>query len=187
MRFLPAVLPGVLVIEPDVYADERGFFLETYHCEKYRRGGIGCAFVQDNNSHSVRGTVRGLHAQRRRQQAKLVRVLQGEIFDVVVDIRRGSPTFRRWCAVELSAANFRQCYIPPGFAHGFCVTSDVADVEYKCTEFYDPEDELCIRWDDPQLGIAWPGQDPILPLKDSRAPRLAEMEEFLPVFAGKTT
>ena len=182
MKFLSTDLPGVVLIEPDVYRDKRGFFLETYHAGKYRAAGIDGIFVQDNHSHSVRGTVRGLHAQRHRAQGKLVRVLQGEIFDVAVDIRRGSPTFRRWAGVRLSADNFRQVYVPPGFAHGFCVLSEMADVEYKCTELYDPADEFGVLWNDPELGISWPVREPLLSEKDRTAPRLAELIDTLPVF-----
>lgn len=182
MKVLPTDLPGVVLIEPAVYRDQRGFFLETYHAGKYHAAGINGIFVQDNYSHSVRRTLRGLHAQRHRAQGKLVRVLQGEIFDVAVDIRRGSPTFRRWVGVRLSADNFRQIYVPPGFAHGFCVLSEIADVEYKCTELYDPVDECGVLWNDPALGISWPVREPLLSEKDRTAPRLAELTDELPVF-----
>ena len=182
MKVLSTDLPGVVVVEPNVYQDPRGFFLETYHAGKYREAGIREIFVQDNHSRSVRGTLRGLHAQRRRPQGKLVRVLQGEIFDIAVDIRRGSPTFRRWVGEVLSAENFRQIYVPPGFAHGFCVLSETADVAYKCTELYDPTDEFVILWNDPDLGIAWPVREPLLSEKDRTAPRLAELMDMLPLF-----
>jgi len=182
MKVLSADLPGVVLIEPDVYRDKRGFFLETYHADKYRAAGIAGTFVQDNQSHSLRDTLRGLHAQRQRPQGKLVRVLQGEIFDVAVDIRRGSPTFRRWVGVKLSADNFRQIYVPPGFAHGFCVLSEMADIEYKCTELYDPADEIGVLWNDPELGILWPVHEPLLSEKDRTAPCLAELIDMLPVF-----
>ncbi|MFQ5666720.1 MAG: dTDP-4-dehydrorhamnose 3,5-epimerase [Candidatus Binatia bacterium] len=182
MRFLPTELPGVMIIEPDVHRDSRGFFLETYHARKYREGGIEETFVQDNQSRSVRGTVRGLHAQSRHPQAKLVRVLYGAIFDVIVDIRRGSPTFRRWIGVTLSAANFRQCFVPRGFAHGLCVTSDVAEIAYKCTDFYDPSDELRLLWNDPEIGIQWPVDEPILSAADRAASSLAAVGDALPVF-----
>jgi dTDP-4-dehydrorhamnose 3,5-epimerase len=182
MKVLTTELPGVVLIEPTVYRDQRGFFLETYHAGKYRAAGVEGIFVQDNHSHSVRDTVRGLHAQCRRPQGKLVRVLGGEIFDVAVDIRRSSPSFRRWVGVRLSAESFRQMYIPPGFAHGFCVLSETADVEYKCTELYDPADEVGILWNDPELGITWPVREPILSQKDRVAPRLAELADRLPVF-----
>jgi dTDP-4-dehydrorhamnose 3,5-epimerase len=182
MKFVETELPGVIVIEPDVHRDGRGFFLETYHTRKYAEGGIPATFVQDNHSRSVRGTLRGLHAQRRRPQGKLVRVLQGEIFDVVVDIRRGSPTFGRWIGVNLSAENFRQCYIPPNFAHGFCVTSDWAESEYKCTDFYDPADEIRLLWNDPDLGIGWPVTAPLLSEKDRAAQPLTALMDRLPAY-----
>ena len=173
-------LPEVLIIEPDVHRDPRGFFLESYHAAKFGAAGITDTFVQDNHSRSLRGTLRGLHAQHKKPQAKLVRAVEGRIWDVAVDIRRGSPRFGRWVAVELSAENFRQCYVPPGFAHGFCVLSDVAQVVYKVTDFYDPADELGIRWDDPEIGIAWPLRDPILSPKDRDLPLLAELIDQLP-------
>jgi len=182
MRFVSTDLSGVLLIEPDVYRDERGFFLETYHARKYQTAGIPGVFVQDNHSRSVRGTVRGLHAQRHRPQGKLIRVLQGEIFDVAVDIRRGSPTFRRWVGVTLSAENFRQVYVPPGFAHGFCVISETADVAYKCTELYDSADEFGVLWNDPDIGIAWPVRAPLLSEKDRTAPSLTDLTDMLPIF-----
>jgi dTDP-4-dehydrorhamnose 3,5-epimerase len=171
-----------VLIEPDVHRDGRGFFLETFHARKYEEGGVRGPFVQDNHSHSARGTLRGLHAQTRRAQGKLVRAVAGEMFDVAVDIRRGSPTFARWFGVTLSGANFRQLFIPPGFAHGFCVLSEQVDVEYKCTDFYDPEGELAVAWDDPRVGIAWPIRDPILSARDRGAPRLEEILEGLPQF-----
>ena len=179
MKFLPTELPGVIVVEPDVHRDTRGFFLETFHQRKYHEGGIEGPFVQDNHSHSVRGTLRGLHAQVARPQGKLVRAVAGEMFDVAVDIRPDSPTFGRWVGVSLSGENFRQLYIPAGFAHGFCVLSPTVDVEYKCTDFYDPVDEVTIAWDDPAIGIRWPVTDPTVSPKDSRAPRLAAIVERL--------
>src|SRR5580765_6569711 len=144
MQFMPTDIPGVIVIAPDVHRDPRGYFLETYHAEKYRRGGLPTPFVQDNQSCSVRNTLRGLHMQLRQPQAKLVRVIEGEIWDVAVDVRRGSPTFGCWTAAYLSAENFKQLYIPAGCAHGFCVVSERAQVEYKCTALYDPADEMGI-------------------------------------------
>ena len=165
----------MIVVEPDVYRDPRGFFLETYHQAKYAAGGIVAAFVQDNHSRSGRGTLRGLHAQARRPQGKLVRVVEGEIYDVAVDIRLSSPTFGRSVAMTISGEDFRQLWIPPGFAHGFCVLSEVAHVEYKCTEPYDAADEIAILWSDPDLAIAWPIADPVVSAKDSRAPRLREV------------
>lgn len=182
MRFRDTAVPGVLVVEPDVHRDDRGFFLETYHREKYRQGGLDAVFVQDNHSRSVARTLRGLHAQLRRPQGKLVRAVRGEIFDVAVDIRRGSPTFGRWVGERLSGENFRQLWVPPGFAHGFCVLSDTAEVEYKCTALYDRDDELSIAWDDPEVGIEWPVAEPILSEKDAAAARLAEVAARLPVY-----
>ena len=182
MKFIPTELDGVLVIEPDLFRDPRGFFLEAYHQRKYREGGIAEPFVQDNHSRSERGTIRGLHAQRLHPQGKLIRVLQGEIFDVVVDIRKGSPTFARWIKVELTAGNFLQCYVPPGFAHGFCVRSEFAEVEYKCTDFYDPSDEMRIIWNDPSIGVQWPTAKPLLSDKDRDARTLDEVMQFLPQY-----
>jgi len=179
MKFLPAELEGVVVIEPEVHRDSRGFFLESYHARKYREGGLDAVFVQDNHSRSIRGTLRGLHAQRRHPQGKLVRAIQGEIFDVAVDIRPGSKTWGKWTSVVLSEENFRLVYIPPGFAHGFCVLSDVAQVEYKCTDFYVPGDEITIAWNDPEIGIPWPVRDPILSPKDRDAPPLREVMKML--------
>jgi dTDP-4-dehydrorhamnose 3,5-epimerase len=175
VRFEPTELPEVVVIEPTVHRDARGFFVETYHAEKYRSGGIDAVFVQDNHSRSTEGTLRGLHLQLRRPQGKLVRVIAGEIFDVAVDVRRGSPTFGRWVGVTLSGENFRQCYIPPGFAHGFCVLTPAAEVEYKCTELYDPADEVGVVWNDPDVAIRWPVEHPLLSPRDARLPRLAEL------------
>jgi dTDP-4-dehydrorhamnose 3,5-epimerase len=183
VRFVPAGLAGVVVIEPDVHRDSRGFFLETYHADKYGAGGVPGVFVQDNHSRSAGGTIRGLHLQPRRPQGKLIRVIEGEIFDVAVDVRRGSPDFGKWVGVTLSAGNFRQCYIPPGFAHGFAVVSDVAQVEYKCTELYDPAGELGIAWNDPEIGIAWPIRQPVLSKRDKHHPPLSAVIAQLPSFA----
>ena len=169
MRFLPTALPEVVVVEPDIHRDGRGYFLETWRADAFAAAGLPAAFVQDNLSGSSRGTLRGLHAQRLRPQGKLVRVVSGEIFDIAVDLRRGSKTFLRHVAVALSGENARACYIPPGFAHGFCVVSDFAEVEYKVTAPYDPADELRILWNDPEIGIAWPVRDPILSEKDRAA------------------
>src|SRR5687767_3210717 len=141
MKITPTSLPGVLIIDPDVYRDERGFFLESYHLQKYTDAGIPTRFVQDNHSRSQKGILRGLHAQLTHPQGKLVRVVFGEVYDVIVDIRKGSPTYKKWFGVNLSADNFRQCWVPPGFTHGFCVTSDIAEMEYKVTDFYNPSDE----------------------------------------------
>ena len=181
MKFVPAEIPGVIIVEPDVHTDVRGFFLETYHAEKYRTGGIVDVFVQDNHSRSAGGTIRGLHLQLRRPQGKLIHVIEGSIFDVAVDVRRGSPTFGKWVGVTLSADNFKQCYIPKGFAHGFAVTSPIAQVEYKCTDVYDASSEIGIAWDDPDLGITWPIAHPVLSERDKRHPRLADVAE-LPAF-----
>lgn len=181
MKFVETDLPGVIIVEPDIYRDERGFFFETYHAKKYQSGGIPGTFVQDNHSRSTYGTLRGLHAQTAHPQGKLVRVIEGEIFDVAVDIRRGSPTFGRWRGAMLSAENGWQYYIPPGFAHGFCVTSEFAQVEYKCTDFYDPTGEINLLWCDPDIGITWPIESPILSAKDAAARTLREIESLLPV------
>ncbi|MBK9707856.1 MAG: dTDP-4-dehydrorhamnose 3,5-epimerase [Acidobacteria bacterium] len=188
MRFRQTDLPGVVIVEPQVFRDARGFFLETYHQQKYAGGGIDAVFVQDNHSRSARGTVRGLHAQLQRPQGKLVRVIEGEIYDIAVDIRRGSPSFSEWVGVWLSAENFRQIYIPPGFAHGFCVTSEIAQVEYKCTDFYDPASEISIQWDDPDLDIDWPSDIrlmPVLSRKDMAARPLRELMDMLPYLEEK--
>jgi dTDP-4-dehydrorhamnose 3,5-epimerase len=185
VRFVATELPGVVIIEPDVHRDGRGFFLESYHLGKYAEGGIPGPFVQDNHSHSVRGTLRGLHAQLRRPQGKLVRAVSGEMFDVAVDIRVGSPSFGRWVGVNLSGENFRQLYIPAGFAHGFCVLSERVDVEYKCTDFYDPGGEISIAWNDPEIGIRWPSPDSVvLSSRDRDAPPLRALRERLPAYEG---
>lgn len=175
MQFNRTELAGVIVIEPDVYRDARGFFLETFHAAKYLAGGVPTEFVQDNQSQSVQGTLRGLHFQVQKPQGKLVRAIEGEIWDVAVDIRLGSPTFGQWTAAVLSADNFRQLYIPPGYAHGFCVTSERAQVEYKCTALYDPKDEAGIAYDDPELAIAWPIAHPVLSDRDRGNAPLAKV------------
>lgn len=183
LKFIETELPGVMLVEVDVFEDPRGFFQETYHREKYAEGGIDRDFVQDNRSHSVRGTIRGLHYQLTRPQGKLVYVVRGEIFDVAVDIRRGSPTFGRWAGFLLSSDNRRQAWIPEGFAHGFQVLSDRADVIYKCTDVYTPGDDYGILWSDPAIGIEWPAADALLSEKDGRNPLLGDApEEYLPVF-----
>jgi dTDP-4-dehydrorhamnose 3,5-epimerase len=169
-------LPDVLIVDPAVHRDERGFFVETYHYPRYRQAGIDVTFVQDNHSRSARGTLRGLHWQTApHPQAKLIRVLAGEILDVAVDIRESSPTFGRWAAVTLSADNFRQLFLPVGFAHGFLVLSDVADVEYKCSDVYDRSAERGLMWNDPALAIDWPIADPILSERDRTHPPLAAL------------
>lgn len=176
LKFSETDIPGLLLIEPDVFPDARGFFLETYHARKYREGGVPYQFVQDNHSRSTRGTLRGLHAQRKRPQGKLVRVIEGEIFDVAVDIRPG-PGFGRWVGARLSAENFRQMFVPPGCLHAFCVLSEAAQVEYKCTELYDRSDEIGARWD--SAGIDWPLQQPLLSPRDAALPTLAELRKQL--------
>lgn len=182
MKFIPTELPGVTVIEPRVFRDDRGFFLESYQRRNFAQGGIEADFIQDNHSRSILGTLRGLHLQRQHPQGKLIRVIRGEVFDVAVDIRRGSPTFTKWFGVSLSAENFRQLYIPPGFAHGFCVTSEFAEVEYKCTDFYHPDDELTIAWNDPEIRIAWPIAEPLLSPKDRAGKTISAVLELLPSY-----
>ncbi len=182
MKFRHTALDGVILVEPTVHGDDRGFFLETYHLEKYSRGGIAEAFVQDNHSRSKRGTLRGLHAQRLNPQGKLVRAVEGEIFDVAVDVRRGSPTFGQWVGEMLTAENFHQLFVPAGFIHGFCVLSESAQVEYKCTALYDQDDEFSVAWNDPDIGIDWPVDTPLLSARDSSAQRLLDLEELLPIF-----
>lgn len=169
-------LAGLLVIEPVVHKDVRGEFFETYHADRYRKAGIDQCFVQDNCSQSKRGTLRGLHYQDPFPQGKLVRVTDGEIFDVVVDLRQGSPTYSKWFGLTLTRASHKQLYIPPGFAHGFLVTSDSAQVVYKCTDFYRPDCQKRLRWNDPDIDITWPIDKPILSEQDAMAPFLADGE-----------
>ena len=176
MNILPTPLPGVVVIEPKVFGDARGFFMETFQAERYAEAGMP-AFVQDNLSRSRRGVLRGLHYQEPQAQGKLVYVLEGEVFDVAVDIRHGSPSFGQWHGVTLSAENKRQFYVPPGFAHGFVVTSEAALFAYKCTALYEPRFEHSIRWDDPGIGIEWPVGEPELSAKDAAAPTLDALAE----------
>lgn len=175
MKVVETRLPGVLIIEPKVFGDERGFFQETYHEQRYQEMGIKERFVQDNHSRSGKGVLRGLHYQLKHPQGKLVRVTQGEVFDVAVDIRQGSPTFGQWHGTILSDENHRQYYVPPGFAHGFLVLSESADFLYKCTDYYYPEDEGAVAWNDPTLGIEWPLTEVSLSKKDSAAPCLSDM------------
>ena len=183
MKVLETALPGVLILEPAVFEDQRGYFLETYHRQRYGEAGLDCSFVQDNLSHSVHGSLRGLHYQYPHGQAKLVQVITGEVFDVAVDIRRGSPTFGQWIGEKLSDKNRRQMFIPEGFAHGFDVLSDMAIFMYKCSDFYAPGSERGILWSDPDLGIEWPAGRPLLSEKDSKYPCLKDiLEENLPVF-----
>jgi dTDP-4-dehydrorhamnose 3,5-epimerase len=179
LRFVSTALPGVVIVEPRVHRDERGFFLETFQAEKYREGGIDAVFVQDNHSLSSRGTLRGLHAQQPHAQGKLLRVLEGEIFDVAVDARIGSPAYGKFVSLVISAENFRQIYVPPGLLHGFVVTSERAQVEYKCTDYWHPEAEFSVAWNDPDLAIPWPIDEPILSAKDGDAPRLAQVQDRL--------
>ncbi|HEX7479669.1 MAG TPA: dTDP-4-dehydrorhamnose 3,5-epimerase [Polyangiales bacterium] len=177
MRVTKTPLAEVLLIEPIVHGDARGFFFESWHKERYAAAGLPADFVQDNLSYSQHGILRGLHLQEPFAQGKLVSVLQGEVFDVAVDARVGSPTFGRWHGERLSAENKRQLYIAPGFAHGFCVLSDAALFSYKCTELYHAETELGVAWNDPEIGITWPLDNPVLSAKDAKAPRLREIAE----------
>lgn len=174
MRVVPTAIGGVMIIEPDVYVDARGHFLETFHARTYAAAGLPVEFVQDNESLSAKGVLRGLHLQLQRPQGKLVRVVRGEIWDVAVDIRPESPTFGQWVGETLSDGNWRQLYVPPGCAHGFCVMSDQAIVHYKCTTFYDRDDEVGIAYDDPTLGIPWPIAEPVLSPKDQRNMRWSD-------------
>jgi dTDP-4-dehydrorhamnose 3,5-epimerase len=183
MRVTPTELPAVLIVEPQVFGDARGFFLETWSQARYRDAGLPATFVQDNASRSARGVLRGLHFQNPKPQGKLVTVLDGEVYDVAVDIRVGSPTFGRSVGVVLSGDNKRQIYVPPGFAHGFCVTSESALFMYKCTELYAPDAEGGVIWNDPDLGISWPIEGPTLSAKDAKYPRLRDVDKStLPVY-----
>jgi len=185
MKVIETLLKGVMIIEPVVFGDDRGFFVETYHQKRYEQAGIRSIFVQDNLSFSVKGTLRGLHYQYPHAQAKLVQVISGEIFDVVVDIRQGSPAYGQWAGIRLSDDNKRQLYVPEGFAHGFCVLSETALVFYKCNNFYAPDSEWGILWSDPALKIDWPVKDPIISDKDSLYPFLDDVpRESLPVYNG---
>lgn len=181
MKVLNTPLDGLLLIEPKVFGDERGFFMETWQRDRYREAGIERDFVQDNHSRSRQGILRGLHYQIRQPQGKLVRVSCGEVFDVAVDLRRASPTFGQWYGAVLSEANQQQMWVPPGFAHGFYVLSESADFQYKCTDYYAPQHERTIRWDDPDIGIDWPlvdGQPPLLSDKDREGLPLASAEVY---------
>jgi dTDP-4-dehydrorhamnose 3,5-epimerase len=181
LNVLETSLPGVLILEPIAFEDQRGFFIETYNRGRFRELGIEDEFVQDNHSHSCSGVLRGLHFQEPNPQGKLVRCTLGSVFDVAVDIRRGSPTFGQWTGTELSEKNMRLFWVPPGFAHGFCVTSDAADLVYKCTALYDRQYDRGVAWNDPDLGIPWPIENPLLSEKDRLAPRLADVP-FLPIY-----
>jgi dTDP-4-dehydrorhamnose 3,5-epimerase len=178
MRATPLDHPEVLLIEPDVFPDPRGFFMETFHSVKYAEHGLPAVFLQDNHSRSSRGVLRGLHYQLNNPQGKLVRVVSGEVFDVAVDIRRGSPWFGKWVGAILSEENHRQMYVPPGFAHGFCTLSEHADFLYKCTDLYAPGDEYGIAWDDPEIAIEWPEMDYLISDKDLANPLLTESDHL---------
>lgn len=181
MKFIPTAIPEVVLVEPRVFGDERGFFMETWEQAKFAAGGIDTQFVQDNHSSSRAGVLRGLHYQLRRPQGKLVRVVEGEVFDVAVDMRRSSPTFGKWVGERLSAENKRMFWVPPGFAHGFVTLSERAQFLYKCTDFYDPQSERSVLWNDPQIGIEWPlppGMVPTLSGKDAAAPTFAAAEYY---------
>ena len=176
MKFIETGLSGVVLIEPDIFRDARGFFLESYNVEKYSDH-VPDVFVQDNHSLSAKNTLRGLHIQNPNQQGKLVRVTQGEVFDVAVDVREGSPTFGQWYGERLSADNFLQLYIPPGMAHGFCVLSETAEFHYKCTDTYHPEHEMVIAWDDPEINIEWPVANPELSARDQQGKSLNDLRQ----------
>jgi dTDP-4-dehydrorhamnose 3,5-epimerase len=175
MNIIPTSLPGVLILEPSVFTDERGFFMEAFHKERYARLGVHVSFVQDNLSYSTRSTLRGLHYQYPHSQAKLVQVVQGELYDVAVDIRRGSPNFGRWTGVFLTGEKKRQLFIPEGFAHGFWVLSESVFCVYKCSDYYSPGHEGGVLWSDPDLGIDWPSGNPLLSQKDADYPRLRDI------------
>tara|TARA_R110001606_G_C15404041_1_gene653833 strand:+ start:18429 stop:18971 length:543 start_codon:yes stop_codon:yes gene_type:complete len=175
VKITKTVLPGVLIIEPTVFGDHRGFFLETFQAERYREAGIDLPFVQDNHSRSQRGVLRGLHLQRSRPQGKLVSVSRGAVYDVAVDINPASPTCGQYVGVELNDENHCQLWIPPGYAHGFCVLSDVADFQYKCTDFYYPDDETGLLWNDPDVSVSWPIATPKLSEKDQKLPTLRQL------------
>jgi dTDP-4-dehydrorhamnose 3,5-epimerase len=183
LKVEPTSIPGVVVIEPAVHGDDRGWFLESWHGPRYAEHGIPASFVQDNHSRSSRGTLRGLHAQSPGWQGKLVRCTQGAVWDVAVDVRIGSPCFGQHVSVELSAENFRQIWLPPGLLHGFLVLGESAEIEYKCTEVYAGEADFSVRWNDPELGVPWPAQDPVLSPKDANAPLLREVRERLIPYA----
>ena len=184
MKITPTKIPDALIIEADVFGDERGFFMESWHRQKFAENGLDVDFVQDNHSRSSKGVLRGLHYQLRQPQGKLVRVTAGAVFDVAVDIRKGSPWFGQWVGLELSGANHTQFYVPPGFAHGFCVLSESADFLYKCTDYYAPQHEQGLLWDDPQIGIQWPGGDYQVSGKDAANRLLNDMHDLLPVYQG---
>jgi len=175
LNFIETELPGVMIVEPQVFPDDRGLFFETYHVEKYKVGGFEKSFVQDNFSQSTKGVLRGLHYQIERPQGKLVSCLSGEIFDVAVDIRKNSDTFGKWFGVTLSEKNRKQLYVPEGFAHGFCAMSETANVVYKCTDVYIPEYDRGLLWSEPEFSIDWPLESPLLSKKDAVLPKLSEV------------
>ena len=176
MEFIQTAIPDIILVKPNVIEDHRGFFMESYHIEKFKIGGINCTFVQDNHAKSVQNTLRGLHFQVQYPQAKLLRCLKGKVFDVAVDIRQDSPYFGKWVGEELSEENRYQLYIPEGFAHGYYVISETAEIAYKCSEIYHPQDEQGIRWNDPEIAINWPGDNPILSEKDKALPMMADSD-----------
>ncbi len=176
---MPTTIPDILIVEPDVHEDERGYFFESYRRKTFQRAGLPVDFIQDNEAKSTGPVLRGLHYQRQHPQGKLVRVVVGSVWDVAVDIRRSSPTFGQWIGEELSAENHRMLYIPPGFAHGYCSLSDVTIFQYKCTDQYHPEDEYGIRWDDPALAISWPVKSPRISAKDQALPYLKDQRKDL--------
>ena len=176
MEFIQTEIPDIILVKPNVIEDHRGFFMESYHIEKFKNGGINCTFVQDNHAKSVQNTLRGLHFQVQYPQAKLLRCLKGKVFDVAVDIRQDSPYFGKWVGEELSEENRYQLYIPEGFAHGYYVMSETAEIAYKCSEIYHPLDEQGLRWNDPEIAINWPSQNPILSAKDKALPMMADSD-----------
>lgn len=180
MNVIQTKIPGALIFEPKVFGDERGFFLETFEDRRYREAGIQESFVQDNHSRSAYGVLRGMHGQKQHAQGKLVRVTSGEVFDVAVDLRKSSPAFGQWVGVKLTASNHTQFYVPPGCLHGFCVLSESADFLYKCTDYYHPEDEVALIWNDPEVGIEWPIENPQLSTKDAQAPLFKDLDFFYP-------
>lgn len=181
MRFTPTAIPDVILVEPDVFGDERGFFMETWRQTDFAEAGIRAEFVQDNHSKSTQGILRGLHYQIPKAQGKLVRVISGKVFDVAIDLRRNSPTFGKWVSEIISSENKKQLWLPPGFAHGFLVMSETAEFVYKCTDYYAPQHERCIVWDDPDLGIEWPEleQAPVLSQKDINGISFSKAEYYL--------
>jgi len=181
MEFIQTEIPDVILVKPSVIEDHRGFFMESYHIEKFSMGGIDCTFVQDNHAKSIQNTLRGLHFQVNFPQAKLLRCLKGKVFDVAVDLRKNSPFYGKWVGEELSEENKYQLFIPEGFAHGYYVLSETAEITYKCSEVYHSEDEQGFRWDDPEIGIEWPETEPILSRKDQLLPFLKDFDEVVKI------